>query len=200
MSKTSKDSEIEEPIDVNDFVEDTSSYSTPAQKSIKDIANADANDDSLKKYKEQLLGSSIIEDIIVDPDNPSIVILKKLSLIVDEKVIQSVDFPAKNGFTISIKEGCVYKISFEFYVQREIVSGLKYLHKVSRLGIGVTKETHMLGSYGPSKQIHVCETSPEESPSGIISRGEYRVTSLITDDDKHRWMEWDWLLKISKDW
>lgn len=34
-----------------------------------------------------------------------------------------------------IKEGVTYKIRIDFYVQREIVHGLKYVQKTSRLGV-----------------------------------------------------------------
>ena len=47
---TSSGRETDEAIDINEFAEDVESYSTPAQKSIKEIADADANDISLKKY------------------------------------------------------------------------------------------------------------------------------------------------------
>lgn len=39
----------------------------------------------------------------------------------------------KKVFTI--KEGVSYKIRIDFYVQREIVHGLKYIQKTSRLGV-----------------------------------------------------------------
>jgi len=88
--------------------------------------------------------------IIVDPSNPNNVIVKRISLVVDGEVKHSMDLPgyfsensffvikfclASTDFTFSVKEGCAYKIRFEFHPQREIVSGLKYLHKVTRLGI-----------------------------------------------------------------
>lgn len=37
--------------------------------------------------------------------------------------------------TFTIKEGVAYKIRIEFIVQREIVHGLKYVQKTSKLGI-----------------------------------------------------------------
>lgn len=45
MSKDSDDS----PIDVNEFVGD-GTYATPAQKSVKEIIEADGGDESLKKF------------------------------------------------------------------------------------------------------------------------------------------------------
>lgn len=37
--------------------------------------------------------------------------------------------------TFIIKEGVSYKIRIEFFVQREIVHGLKYIQKTYRLGV-----------------------------------------------------------------
>lgn len=34
-------------------------YTAPAQKSVKDIINTDTEDESLRKYKEALLGSAV---------------------------------------------------------------------------------------------------------------------------------------------
>uniref|UniRef100_A0A1I8B5X6 Rho GDP-dissociation inhibitor 1 n=1 Tax=Meloidogyne hapla TaxID=6305 RepID=A0A1I8B5X6_MELHA len=156
------------PIDVDEFM--TASYLIPARKSVVELLEADKEDESLRKYKETLLPA---EDgpIVVDPSNTNNVIVKRISLVVEGEVKHSMDLPASTDFTFSVKEGCAYKIRFEFNVQREIVSGLKYLHKVTRLGIG-----------------------------GIISRGKYRVRSLISDDDKNRWLEWSWNIDIDKNW
>ena len=39
-----------------DEIEETPGYKPPAQKSLKEIAEADQDDESLVKYKEKLLG------------------------------------------------------------------------------------------------------------------------------------------------
>lgn len=196
MTSSENAHETERPIDIDEF-SDAKVYSTPVQKSLDEIMKIDNEDESLRRYKEALLGKDS-GGVVVDASNPKNVIVKTLSLIIDDNVVHSVDLPTPDDFTLPIKEGCVYKIRFEFFVQREIVSGLKYLHKVSRLGIGVTKEVYMLGSFRPSKEKHECNTPAEEAPSGMLNRGKYRVRSLITDDDKNRWMEWTWYLEITK--
>ena len=58
----------------------------------------------------------------------------------------------------------------------------------------------MVGSYGPKSEAHVFQTPLEDAPSGIISRGHYNVKSLFTDDDKHKYLEWEWSFDIKKDW
>uniref|UniRef100_A0A915CZE0 Rho GDP dissociation inhibitor n=1 Tax=Ditylenchus dipsaci TaxID=166011 RepID=A0A915CZE0_9BILA len=192
--------ESDDKIEIDEFAQ-TTDYSTPAQKSVKEILEADNNDESLKKYKEQLLGNNTQSiPAEVDPNNPLNVILKRLAIIVDSKEMRSVDLPASNEYTLAIKEGCIYKIQLEFYVQREIITGLKYLHKVSRLGVGIDKEKYMLGSYGPKESAYVYLSPPEEAPSGMLSRGKYKIRSLVADDDGNRYLEWSWYIEIEKDW
>lgn len=42
---------------------------------------------------------------------------------------------ASDDFVLSIKQGCIYSVRIQYWVQREIVSGLRYTHKVKRLGV-----------------------------------------------------------------
>lgn len=42
-----------------------------------------------------------------------------------------------------IKEGVTYKIRIDFFVQREIVHGLKYVQKTSRLGVPGMNFSHL---------------------------------------------------------
>lgn len=43
-----------------------------------------------------------------------------------------------------IKEGIQYKIRIDFHVQREIVTGLKYVQKIYRAGVQVEKVCWLL--------------------------------------------------------
>jgi len=47
-------------------------YQAPAEKSIDDIVNADAEDEALKKYKATLLGSAVAGtgSVVPEPDDP----------------------------------------------------------------------------------------------------------------------------------
>ncbi|VDM62176.1 unnamed protein product [Angiostrongylus costaricensis] len=164
--------------------------------------SAGTDDESLAKYKATLLGSSPT-DIIVDENNPKIVIVKSITLLVDGREdirMELDDRGAVEERTFVLKEGCQYRLRFEFYVQREIVTGLKYIHKVSRHGIQVLKETFMVGSYGPKKELQSYTTPIEEAPSGLLHRGRYKVKSQMTDDDDHDWLTWTWVTEITKEW
>jgi len=76
-----------EPSPIQDDQDDqeiTPGYKPPEKKTLQEIVAADQEDESLKKYKEQLLGGALSTgQVIVDESNPSRVIVKSLSLIVD---------------------------------------------------------------------------------------------------------------------
>lgn len=99
-----------------------------------------------------------------------------------------------------IKEGVSYKIRIDFYVQREIVTGLKYAQKIYRHGLQVEKMAQMIGSYPPKAELHSFESPVEEMPAGMLSRGTYTVKSLFTDDDKHEHLKWEWSFELKKEW
>lgn len=58
-------------------------YKPPAEKTLQEIVHTDQEDESLRKYKETLLGSATSDVIIVDANDPRKVIVKKLALIVE---------------------------------------------------------------------------------------------------------------------
>ncbi|EAA00172.2 rho GDP-dissociation inhibitor 1 isoform X2 [Anopheles arabiensis] len=184
--------------------EHDSNYQPPPQKTIEEIMAADAEDESLRKYKEALLGEAQAEKIIFDESDPRKVIVKKLALLVADRDPMELDLTGdltklkKNVFVI--KEGIQYKIRIDFVVQREIVHGLKYVQKTYRMGVPVDKMVQMVGSYPPKKEIQSYTTPFEEAPSGMMARGTYSVTSLFTDDDKNEHLKWDWSFEIKKDW
>ncbi|KAG4066502.1 hypothetical protein HA402_007138 [Bradysia odoriphaga] len=189
-------------VDAENEVE--SNYQPPPQKTIEEILATDQEDESLRKYKEALLGAAQSEKIIVDANDPRKVIVKKLALCVpgrdDMELDLSGDLSKLKKQVFTIKEGIQYKIRIDFIVQREIVHGLKYVQKTYRMAVPVDKMTHMVGSYPPKTEIQSYLTPFEEAPSGMMARGSYSVTSLFTDDDKNEHLKWDWSFEIKKDW
>ncbi|CAI2356909.1 unnamed protein product [Caenorhabditis sp. 36 PRJEB53466] len=176
-------------------------YKQPPQKTIDELLNADKEDESLKVYKQKLLGQGTV---IVEANNPLRVIIRSVELLIDGKKTESFDLsdPAKllnSDLSVSIKEGSNYRLRFAFHVQREIASGLHYKHKVKRAGITVENEKYMMGSYAPKLEIQEYKSPNEEAPSGMIHRGKYKVHSKITDDDENVYLDWQWTLHISKE-
>ncbi|RUS74401.1 hypothetical protein EGW08_017836 [Elysia chlorotica] len=188
---------------VVDEDEDNPNYKPPAPKAIDDIVNQDADDESLVKYKETLLGQGS-KDIIHDANNKLNCIIQKLSLLVEGRDEVSIDLTKPEDDikkeTFTIKEGCKYQIKIYFLVQREIVTGLRYHHKVFRKGIRVDSMSQMMGSYGPKQELQSFTTQQEDAPSGMIMRGDYKIKSSFYDDDKNTYASWEWHLAVKKDW
>jgi len=190
--------------DDKDEDEDTN-YKPPPEKSLDEILAADQEDESLKKYKEALLGDAMKGGaVIVDPNDPRRVIVKKLAMVVEGRpdvvLDLSGDLEALKKQPFTVKEGIQYRIRIDFYVQREIVTGLKYQQKILRHGIQVEKMSQMVGSYAPKLDLQSYLSPPEEMPSGMLARGSYTVKSLFTDDDKNEHLKWEWSFELKKDW
>lgn len=65
-----------------------------------------------------------------DANNPKNVLVKRLALVVADREDMTLDLDGDlsqlKKQTFTIKEGVQYKIRIEFYIQREIIHGLKY--------------------------------------------------------------------------
>ena len=89
--------------------------------------------------------------------------------------------------TVNIKEDSDFTVELEFRINRDVVSGLRYIQVVKRAGLKIDKLETMIGSYAPSAAgTSYKKKFPEEtSPSGMLARaGTNTVRSRITDDDK----------------
>ncbi|XP_023135739.1 rho GDP-dissociation inhibitor 1-like [Amphiprion ocellaris] len=185
--------ENEEPEPVN--------YKPPAQKSVKEIHELDKDDESLRKYKEALLGSGVNA---ADPSAPNVQ-LTRMSLVCEAApnplildLMGDLEEFKKQAFVL--KEGVEYKIKISFKVNSEIVSGLKYVQQTYRKGMKIDKSDYMVGSYGPRPTEYDFLTTMEEAPKGVLARGNYVIKSKFTDDDKNDHLSWEWNLNIKKDW
>lgn len=100
---------------------------------------ADQNDESLRKWKESLgLGSG---NTISDPNDPRKVILLSLGLEVEGRsdiiidLTQAGALESLNKKPFTIKEGASFRMKARFRVQHDILSGMKYVQVVSRMGV-----------------------------------------------------------------
>ena len=68
---------------------------------------------------------------ILEPENPNKLLLKRLVLVPDDFAEISFDLNGDlkryKDQVFKLKEGASYKIKLEFYVQRDIISGLKFV-------------------------------------------------------------------------
>lgn len=186
---------------IDDVEPDTTpGYKAPAQKSLKEINQLDADDESLIKYKEALLGS----DGASPADDPRRVIVEQMSFVVagrdDISFDLTKDVADLKNMKLVVKEGSEYKIKMGFKIHHEIVPGLRYHHIVKRKGVNCDKQTYMVGSYGPKKEQQFWTSPVDEAPKGMMYRGTYKIHSKFIDDDQTVHLEWDWEMDIKKDW
>ncbi|GCC31679.1 rho GDP-dissociation inhibitor 3 [Chiloscyllium punctatum] len=184
--------------------EDTSvdsSYRAPAQKTLKEIQEMDNDDESLNKYKQTLLGRGPLD---IDPKTPNVQVTSLILVCptAPEPIFMDLtgDLAALKKKTFVLKEGTEYRLKINFKVNREIVSGLKYVHFTCKGRLQASKDTYMVGSYGPRADEYEFISPLEEAPKGMMVRGMYTMKSHITDDDKSDHLHWEWKLNIKKDW
>ncbi|KAJ1961956.1 rho GDP dissociation inhibitor [Dipsacomyces acuminosporus] len=181
---------------------ETEGYKVGEKKTLNEFKALDANDESLNKWKASL---GLSQAANAFPDDPRKVIVKSLVLKAENKVIEmDVSSPAATKALkdrpIVIKEGVTYSFTINFWIQHEVVSGLKFLQVVKRAGVRVDKLEGMCGSYGPKLEPQSKQFPDAEAPSGMLARGKYSVRSKFIDDDSNVHLEWDWTMEIKKDW
>ncbi|VDI06058.1 Rho GDP-dissociation inhibitor [Mytilus galloprovincialis] len=191
------------PEDVHEEDTNAPGYKPPEFEPLENILKKDQEDESLNKYKQALLGGGDAQDPF--PNDPRRVIVTELALVVQDREDVTLDLTGDlaklKDQVFVIKEGSAYKMRVKFFVQKkEIVSGLKYVQKTYRKGIKVDTSKFMVGSYPPKAEAHTWSTPIEDAPSGMLARGDYKVESLFTDDDKNEHLKWTWKFEIKKDW
>ncbi|NXY39939.1 GDIR1 inhibitor, partial [Pomatorhinus ruficollis] len=176
-------------------------YKTPEKKSLQEIQELDPGDESLRKYKQALLGaipaavgkaggcSGVWAPRL--PGSPAAVCGLSGRRELGRARAGSVPWgiPGREGTS-----------RLESPVNREIVCGLRCLHLTYRRGRPVDRDVFMVGSYAPRAEEYEVVTPAEEAPRGWLARGSYRVRSLVTDDDKTEHLSWEWGLCIKKAW
>jgi hypothetical protein len=125
------------------------------------IVAQDQDDESLTRYKKLLLGAS--SDLgktatsLIDPNDSRIVLPIRITLVFENHK-PDVTFELKGSLqeirnlhskrTVTIKEAETYRTQLEYYVQRDIVTGLKLMNKVLKARtITVDKSKYMIGKY-----------------------------------------------------
>eukprot|EP00842_Homolaphlyctis_polyrhiza_P003976 jgi/Hompol1/457/HPOL_000557-RA len=159
----------------------TAGYKVGEKKTVAELAQLDAQDESLRKWKESLGLKGAQESGSSDPRK---VIVLALSLEVAGRDDVTIDLSTPEAIkaletnVLTIKEGIEYRLKVTFKIQHDVISGLKYLHVVKR---------------GPLKVDKMEEMFPlEDSPSGMMARGTYSVKSRFIDDDGQCHLEWAW--------
>ncbi|OIW14674.1 hypothetical protein TanjilG_33016 [Lupinus angustifolius] len=171
------------------------------QVSLKEQLEKDKDDESLRKWKEQLLGSVDISNVGESKD-PEVKIMS-LTIICSDRpnIILPVPFgidPKKSLFIL--KEGSTCRMKFTFTVSNNIVSGLKYTNVVWKTGVRVDSRKKMLGTFSPQEEPYTYELDEETTPCGMFARGTYAARIMFVDDDKKCYMDASYYFEIQKNW
>ncbi|XP_077829484.1 rho GDP-dissociation inhibitor 1 isoform X1 [Macaca mulatta] len=152
----------------NEEDEHSVNYKPPAQKSIQEIQELDKDDESLRKYKEALLGRVAVS---ADPNVPNVVVTG-LTLVCSSapgplELDLTGDLESFKKQSFVLKEGVEYRIKISFRVNREIVSGMKYIQHTYRKG--VKSEVCWPGAATASSPASQTTTRPTTCPGSGIS-------------------------------
>jgi len=195
--------------------DEESEISTPGYKvsekvGMEEIAGMDQDDESLKRYKEALLGAALEGDL-GDTDDTRRVVIREMRVICNGRPDGDIVYDLKErdsekqmkSSPFTLKEKCEYKISVKFNVQHEIVSGLKLVNFIRRKGVKVAREQHMLGSFAPQTPVYEVvfpRHGWDEAPSGMMARGQYTGKHKFIDDDGQNHLEYEYAFAIKKGW
>uniref|UniRef100_A0A5B7AE83 Putative rho GDP-dissociation inhibitor 1-like n=1 Tax=Davidia involucrata TaxID=16924 RepID=A0A5B7AE83_DAVIN len=171
------------------------------QCTLKEQLEKDKDDESLRRWKEQLLGSVDMNDVgeTLEPE-VKIVSLSILSPDRSDIVLPIPEDGKPKGLWFTLKESSRYSLRFAFQVSNNIVSGLKYTNTVWKTGVKVDSTKEMLGTFSPQQEPYTHEMPEESTPSGFFARGSYSAKSKFVDDDNKCYLEINYTFDIRKDW
>ncbi|OMO52949.1 RHO protein GDP dissociation inhibitor [Corchorus capsularis] len=171
------------------------------QCTLKAQLEKDKDDESLRKWKEQLLGSVDIDNIgeTLDPE----VKVLSVSIVSPDRADIDLSIPEDGkpeGLWFTLKEGSHYRLKFSFQVGNNIVSGLRYTNIVWKTGVKVFSTKEMIGTFSPQLEPYTHEMPEEIAPSGFFARGSYTAKSKFLDDDNKCYLEINYTFDIRKEW
>ncbi|KAH0992467.1 hypothetical protein GBA52_003950 [Prunus armeniaca] len=171
------------------------------QFSLKEQLEKDKDDESLRKWKEQLLGSVDLSTA-GESKEPEV---KVLSLTImcrgRPDIVLPIPFTNKPKSSLfTLKDGCHIRMRFTFTVSKNIVSGLKYTNTVWKTGVRVDNSKRMLGTFSPRQDPYTYETEEETVPSSMFVRGWYCVRAKFLDDDGKCYLDMSYYFEIQKNW
>ena len=170
-------------------------------KSINAILETDSQDESLIKYKLQLLGITDFSELDMNQGQKAKLQLNKLTIYcANDNVTNHYTLDQLKTQPIHIKEGSTFDIILDVRVFNDILLGLKYSHILKKMGIKVDSTTEMLGTVAPRKSDQELKILGLHAPAGMLGKGKYGVHSALVCDDEVTHMDWEWTLKIGSDW
>ncbi|KAM0063060.1 putative Rho protein GDP-dissociation inhibitor [Helianthus debilis subsp. tardiflorus] len=150
------------------------------QCTLKSQLEKDKDDESLRKWKEQLLGNVDINDVGESLESEVKIISLSIASPGRSDIVLAIPEDGKpKGLWFTLKEGCRYSLRFKFQVGCNIVSGLKYTNNVWRTGVRVDRVKQMLGTFSPQQEAYTYEMPEETTPSGYFARGSYSAKTKV---------------------
>ncbi|CAD6272371.1 unnamed protein product [Miscanthus lutarioriparius] len=171
------------------------------QVPLKEQLELDKDDESLRRWKEQLLGQVDTEQL-GETAEPEVKVLNLTILSPGRSdLVLPIPFQAdEKGYAFALKDGSPYSFRFSFIVSNNIVSGLKYTNTVWKTGVKVENQKMMLGTFSPQLEPYVYEGEEESTPAGIFARGSYSAKLKFVDDDGKCYLEMSYYFEIRKEW
>ncbi|KAL4596552.1 hypothetical protein ACB092_12G171300 [Castanea dentata] len=167
--------------------------------SLKEQIEKDKDDDSLRRWKEKLLGC--LESDLNGQMEPEVK-FHSIGIISDEfgeiTTPLPVDENQRGHALFTLREGSHYRLKLSFSVQHNIVSGLRYSNTVWKGGLQVDQSKGMLGTFAPQRESYVYTLDEETTPSGALARGTYMARLKFEDDDNRCHLELKYSFEIKK--
>ncbi|KAJ9176474.1 hypothetical protein P3X46_011783 [Hevea brasiliensis] len=167
--------------------------------SLKEQIEKDQDDDSLRRWKEKLLGC--VEGDLNGQMEPEVKFHSIGIISSDFGEINTplpVDGNRSSQVHFTLKEGSRYQLKLTFNVLHNIVSGLNYSNIVWKGGLQVDQSKGMLGTFAPQREPYVHTLEEETTPSGALARGIYSAKLKFEDDDRRCHMDLKYSFEIKK--
>ena len=181
--------------------ENNTGYVAPKKVTVGEILEKDQDDESLKRYKESLLGSTAIA---TDPNSKHVEIFELRVKVpgMDDIILplrtEEDRLKAKNS-PYRLVGGSAYRLEIVFRVQKDVVSGLKYMQFVYEHGFRVDRDEVMIGSYAPKNDVYTFMLPMQTVPTGLLAYGTYKAKTRFLDDDGTNHLTFEYSFKIVKE-
>ncbi|KAM3326201.1 rho GDP-dissociation inhibitor 1-like isoform X4 [Capsicum chacoense] len=196
---TEEDDHLQDSAAAAAAVDITTTFVPGPLLSLKDQIEKDQEDESLRRWKEKLLGC--LESDLNGQMEPEVKFHSVGILSSDFGEINT-PLPIKEeqskSVLFTLREGSEYRLKLTFSVLHNIVSGLAYTNTVWKAGLQVDQSKGMLGTFAPQREPYIHMLEEETTPSGALARGTYTAKLKFVDDDKRCHLELNYSFEISK--
>lgn len=130
-------------------------------------------------------------------EKQKVIVVEALTLLVANREPVKIGLKGSDRKLV-VREGTDYRFRVEFVVLAECVKGLKYIHKIGRLRMNMSKQVFTLGNYTRQSGTQSFTVKPDPAPKGVFNRGKYSVKSQLVDESGQNLQTWNWTLKVVK--